>query len=1105
MHALKFKILVQFVVLILVMLACGALGIFWQQTSENQRQTRQLADAIQASIEDFEQHEAALMQASIHIIKRNDAIRQAFLNRDRERLLAISGALFQELRQEFNITHFYYHLPERVNLLRVHQPDRHGDAIQRETLQLALERGRTVSGVEVGPLGMLTLRTVTPWYDDGRLIGFLELGKDVEMWTEPLERQFQVRIHWFVSRQGVLATDRAASPLWHPEAGSVLMNPDRDGLIPPYLHRLALDLDTPGRHVRCNIPIEDDHFNVIRLPVRSPMGREVAFLVAGKDASEQVHHSQWIISLGLVVGLLGGMGLIRLFGRLLDLLESRLRRAEQRESLLGRIVDASWHPIFLCDAFSARILQANLGASQVLGHSEVDLLSSNIAGLVVEEYRETFMQAFHGLRMGVKNRVTVQGMLRKRDRETFHVEMHLQLFDMERPPVVVVMVQDTTMQKQLLASLRETLTVTESANRMKSEFLANMSHEIRTPLNSIIGLTDLILNARLSKADQRHNLEIVLRSSECLLELLNSVLDVAKIDAGRMVLERVPFDLSGQIENACAPLALRAQLKEVKLYCDIDPDVPQTVIGDPMRLKQVITNLLNNAVKFTHEGEVVLRITLLECSQQPEKSAWLHFSAADTGIGIPEAMHGRIFERFTQADGSTTRKFGGTGLGLNICKHLVAMMDGEIWLESEVDQGSIFHFIVCFGVADRCQGERGERVTNENTQRYVPPQFRLDGVRVLLADVHATGREIVARLLCQAGAEIEEAADADGLRALLAGAGDGERPYDLLILEHDLVREVEAEDPGTKVLLLMPNNVNTAPWEEIAWLREAGVLRTPVWKFRLLKAVRQRLSNAPTCLELPAPVLTRVFAPMEILLFEENLRDQQIVKMVFEADGHALHIVDSGREAIARLREKSYDLLLIQVRSEGMEGLEAIRNARREEAERGIARPVPIIAVSGKGGKEEEKRCREAGADGFYTKPYRAGQLHDLIARLVRQRQQNAGAAVPKVTAPPLKPVDLDPVAFAQKSAEFRRQLPGALEELRKAIQERSVVRVAKHVAVLNDASREIGAWRIAVQGIRLRGNAEQNHWEEAREALEKLTQICHEAGQALVESRSEE
>ncbi|MBF0294660.1 MAG: response regulator [Magnetococcales bacterium] len=1105
MHALKFKILVQFVVLILVMIACGALGILWQQTSENQRQTLQLADAIQAAIEDFEQHEATLMQASINIIKRNDAIRQALLNRDRERLLAISGALFQELREDFRITHFYYHLPDRINLLRVHQPDRHGDSIGRETLQLAMERGRTASGIEVGPLGMLTLRTVTPWYDEGRLIGFLEMGKDVETWTEPLERQFQARIHWFVPKQELQATDRAASPTWHPAAGSVLMPPESDKALPPYLHRLAADLDTPGRHLRCNIPFEDDHFNVIRLPLRSPTGREVAFLVAGKDASEQVHHSQWIISLGLVVGLLVGMGLIRLFGRLLDLLESRLCRAEHRESLLGRIVDASWHPIFLCDASSGAILQVNLGALRVLGYAEGELLATSIAGLVVEAYRETFMQAFHSLRLGTKNRVAVQGMLRKQDQATFYVEMHLQLFDMERPPVVVVMVQDITMQKQLLVSLQETLSVTESANRMKSEFLANMSHEIRTPLNSIIGLTDLILNAKISRADQRHNLEIVLRSSECLLELLNSVLDVAKIDAGRLVLERVSFDLSGQVENACAPLALRAWQKDVELFCDIDPDVPQTLIGDPVRLKQVITNLLNNAVKFTNAGEVVLRIALLECSQQPEKTVWLHFSVADTGVGIPEEMHARIFERFTQADGSTTRKFGGTGLGLNICKHLVAMMEGEIWLESKVDCGSVFHFVVRFGVADRCQEERGERVAMENTQRYIPPQFRMDGVRMLLAVPHARGRAIVARLLRQAGARIDEVTDAEGLRGSLGAARAGQDRFDLLILDHDLVGEIEAEDPGTKILLLMPGNASTLPWEEIVWLREAGVLRKPVWKFRLLKAVRQRLSDAPPPMELPAPVVTRIVAPMELLLLEENPRDQQIVKMIFEADGHGVRIVDSGQEAIATLREKSYDLLLIQVRGDGVGGLETIRNLRREEAEKRVSRPVPIIAVGGKGGVEQENRCREAGADGFYTKPYRAEQLYDQIARIVRHRQQNAPSVTPKVNAPPLKPVDLDPVAFAQKSAEFMRQLPGALEELRKAVGERSAVRVARLVGVLNDTSREIGAWRIAVQGIRLRGNAEQNRWEESREALEKLTQLCHEAGKALLERESEQ
>ncbi|MBF0125866.1 MAG: response regulator [Magnetococcales bacterium] len=1113
MHAIKFKILVKFIMIIGVIVACSAVGVYWQQRTQNERQLRQVVNAVQNHFDALRQHETAIMQASISAIKRIETIRSAFLAQNRAELYALSRDLFEELRREFNITHFYYHLPDRVNLLRVHKPDRHGDRIDRATTRLALERGGTASGLELGQMGTLALRIVSPWFDGERLIGFLELGKEIDLMVRQVQQPFQVESFWFVPKKGLSRTDWQEGQRmlgqkmeWNAFADLVVIQNMNHTPPPDYLHRLARELGVEGKRFWHNVPMGEDHFNVGRIPIHDPLDQEVAFLLVTQDATAQVHQSQWIIALGVVVGIFGGVVLIVLFGGLLDRLERQLQKAEQRESLLGRIVEASWNPILLLDAATRQIGQVNHGAQRGLDYSENELLSMNILDLIPEAFREKFLQHFHALKSGFKTRVAIETELRKKDLSTFPVEMHLQLFDAERPPLVVVMVQDVTMQKQLLRSLQDTLTVTESANRMKSEFLANMSHEIRTPLNAIIGMTDLVLHTHLSREEEQHNLKIILQSSESLLELLNSILDVAKIDAGRLVLEHVPFDLSGQIENACAALALKAHQKEVELYCLIEPDVPPTVLGDPVRVKQVLTNLINNAIKFTGEGEVVLRIQLQECTRQPTEKAWLHFTVTDTGVGIPAEVQGAIFERFMQADGSTTRKFGGTGLGLNICKHLVSMMDGEMWLESEVGRGSVFHVLIHFDLAQRCGvGESGREV---DERRPESPWFSLEGLRVLIADGHVTGGRIVDQILSVAGAVVDQVHEGSAVRARMEEAWRHDQPYDLMVLDFGLLQEAIA-DPARlepysgwqgKVVLLLPVNADQKGCANFPWLQGAGVVHKPVWKFRLLKAIKQLFFQEAGKVESVGVAVGNPVIPHRILVVEDHLQHQKVAASILESCGHLVTCATQGREALNRLRQGVYDLVLVDWNLSDMDGFTLARHIQEADPACFASIGVSIIAVIPRSGVPGEQNCLEAGAEGCYRKPYRAAELLALMGEMTRRRQMKKIVAVKKSTTPVLKEVQLEAALLARKRQEFLEQFPRHLEDLQRAILGRSLVQIGKAVQLLNDASREIGAWKVAVLGIRLRGSAEQNCWDELPDSLEKLTCQCQDVRQAILE-----
>jgi signal transduction histidine kinase/CheY-like chemotaxis protein/HPt (histidine-containing phosphotransfer) domain-containing protein len=579
------------------------------------------------------------------------------------------------------------------------------------------------------------------------------------------------------------------------------------------------------------------------------------------------------------------------------------------------------------------------------------------------------------------------------------------------------------------AELAAATRVAEEASAAKSEFLANMSHEIRTPLNGVIGMTELALDTPLS-SEQREYLTMVKASADALLGILNDILDFSKIEMRKLELEAIAFSIRDHLADLLKPLAMRAEQKDLEVVCHVLPDVPNAAVGDPGRLRQVLVNLVGNAIKFTERGQVLVQV---EVAARHADHTVLHYFVSDSGIGIAADKQRAIFEPFQQADGSTTRRFGGTGLGLTISATLVELMGGRIWLESAPHEGSTFHFTVRLGVSDA---------------RPEPPAVNLTDLPVLVVDDNDVNRRVLHDLLLRW--KMRPAVVSSGAAALQAmdDAAARRQPFALVLLDanmpemdgFEVARRIrdEARLGGATIMMLS----SSGQFDESNRAREVGIathLTKPVDQRELLAAIGRVLSREPVQrAALPTSMLPSELTDrrLHVLLAEDNPVNQRLAASLLERRGHKVTIAANGREAVDAVREHEFDVALMDVQMPEMGGFEATAAIRA--LERGTH--LPIIAMTAHAMKGDRERCLAAGMDEYLTKPLDPRQLCAVVERMADARPGDSVGpvvAVPDVPAQVLARVGGDRQLLAEISRLFVDDAPRHLERIRAAIDAR--------------------------------------------------------------------
>lgn len=787
---------------------------------------------------------------------------------------------------------------------------------------------------------------------------------------------------------------------------------------------------------------------------------------------------------------------VRMAGSITDVTEEHRLRERFRLT-----VEASPVALLMVDR-NGRILMSNSHCLSLFGYAEGELIGKPTEVLVPLRLRARHPARREKLfsapeQVGLCTNIELLGA--RKDGSEFPLRVGLNPIETTEGQAVICGILDITDQQQALEAMRQAKEAAESSSRAKSSFLANMSHEIRTPMNGIIGMAQLLAQTEL-RSNQREYLQTLDESAHVLLRLLNDILDFSKIEAGKLELERVSFRLSECVVRASQMVALRAAEKGLEVACRIAPEIPDHLMGDPGRVQQVLVNLLGNAVKFTDAGEVFVNVTVESISADMVR---LLFSVSDTGIGIAPDKLDQVFRPFEQAESSTTRRFGGTGLGLTISRQLVEMMHGRMWVESELGKGSTFRFTAEFDIS-------------ASQQTYPPAELRsLQALSVLVVDDNSTNRKILNELLQYWHMRPVLAESAAAARAAVTSAAESHQPIQLILLDHhmpgedgfqladSLQRDSQAACP---IIMLSSGSVPIDP--ELCERHGIGrFMKKPVIASELLDEVLRQFG--PTAGEVPQPPKRETRAaviPRQILLVEDNEVNRRVALGLLRSRGHHVEVAENGQIAVEALAVKEFDVVLMDMQMPVMDGYKATAAVRARELETGGH--VPIVAMTAEALKGDRERCLEAGMDDYVAKPISPEEMYraieqfpavcassDAIQQSVAIRSsasQQPGVLQPTPAAPqePRAADSLQPAVNwtiakqrVSDNAEFLKELvdliktevPVYLAEIRHAIEVREAESLQRIAHTLKSSVGYVGADTLAslAQELENRGKAE--------------------------------
>jgi two-component system sensor histidine kinase/response regulator len=699
-------------------------------------------------------------------------------------------------------------------------------------------------------------------------------------------------------------------------------------------------------------------------------------------------------------------------------------------------------------------------------------------------------------------------LLYHRDKNTFWVESNLIPVHSRRGELTcwLSIDVDITKWRQTEEALREAKRMAEESARMKSEFLANMSHEIRTPMNAIIGMTELVLATDLTQ-EQREYLLTVQSAAQSLLQLLNDVLDLSKIEAGKMTIDVVDFDLADLIRDTLKALAVRAHQKKLELTAHLPVQMQTYVRGDPVRLRQILFNLVGNAIKFTERGEVVVEV---EPMHDGANLCNYHFSVRDTGIGIPREKLDQIFEAFAQVDPSMTRRFGGTGLGLAITSNLVRLMGGRIWVESQVGQGSTFHFVLPLQPAQRAP------------EAEAADSGSIIGKSALVVDDNATNRRILEEMLRHVQVQVTSASNAAEARAYVAQAAHEGRAFDYVIVDammpeedgFQLAQALRQQWPHTIAHIVMLSSIDKPTEGARTTEGMDAFLTKPVFPRELL-ATLHRLASRPITPQVSAPpeqappakeqsLATR---PLRVLVVDDHDANRKLAVTVLQRRGHLCVEAGDGKEALALWRQQPFDVILMDVRMPGIDGLQATQIIRQEETRTG--RHVPIVALTAHALKGDQEKCLAVGMDSYLSKPLRPKELVAVVEAVARGQTSAASAQeTPSPSPAPLEydfqkaleSMDYDESLLIQQMQFFLKDTPELMARIRKAITQHEGKELELAAHRLKGLLARYEARQAAELAAHLEARGQQGQWEGTQMLAEQLAPLVEQLSQAIGE-----